>query len=46
MLGSIFVSSDLGIGSEFVVDLLFSIEGKVDFVYRYIMKGYCVVVVI
>jgi len=45
MLGSISVSSDLGIGSEFVVDLPFSTEGKVDLAHRHTMKGHRVVVV-
>ncbi len=45
MLGTISVSSDLGIGSEFVVELPFSTQGKVEYAHKQVMKNQRVVVV-
>ena len=45
MLGTISVTSDLGIGSEFVVELPFSTQGKVDYAHKQVMKDQRVVVV-
>jgi len=45
MLGTISVTSDLGIGSEFVVELPFSTQGKVEYAHKQVMKDQRVVVV-
>ncbi len=45
MLGTISVTSDLGIGSEFIVDLPFSTQGKVDYAHKQVIKDQRVVVV-
>ncbi len=45
MLGTITVNSDLGIGSEFIVELPFSTQGKVNFAHKQVMKNQRVVVV-
>jgi len=45
MLGTISVTSDLGIGSEFIVELPFSTQGKVDFAHKHVIKDQRVVVV-
>lgn len=43
MLGSIHVTSDIGMGSEFVVELPFSTQGKVEYANKGTLKGYKVV---
>jgi len=43
MLGSIHVSSDIGMGSEFVVELPFSTQGKVEYANKSVLNGYQVV---
>ncbi|CCQ10709.1 Signal transduction histidine kinase [Pseudoalteromonas luteoviolacea B = ATCC 29581] len=43
MLGSIHVTSDIGMGSEFVVELPFSTQGKVDYANKSVLNGYQVV---
>lgn len=45
MLGTISVTSDLGIGSEFVVELPFSTQGKVEYAHKRVMKGQRIVAV-
>ncbi|AUJ71043.1 hybrid sensor histidine kinase/response regulator [Pseudoalteromonas sp. NC201] len=39
MLGSIHVNSDIGMGSEFVVELPFSVDGKVNYVNKQMLNG-------
>ncbi|KZW98739.1 histidine kinase [Pseudoalteromonas luteoviolacea] len=39
MLGSINVQSDIGMGSEFVVELPFSISGKVEYANKGVLEG-------
>ncbi|MFC3031070.1 ATP-binding protein [Pseudoalteromonas fenneropenaei] len=43
MLGSIHVTSDIGMGSEFVVELPFSTRGKIAYANKATLKGYNVV---
>ncbi|MEI5639362.1 MULTISPECIES: ATP-binding protein [unclassified Pseudoalteromonas] len=43
MLGSIQVNSDIGMGSEFIVELPFSVDGKVNHVHKQELSGRSVV---